>query len=248
MLATTEERYDLHAPESASSTSQLRLAPIGPVDPLSEDRSTDKPIVTTERRLQRLAIVACDVGTRFAREGVNHDPVAWMLAPRTLFAGARALEACQDREAFLRATLLHGLALGLDADPDELDALVADDDEDESDADRDEIPCSLGGYEQGTRLYTCMIEGRFGIGGRHIQAFCAMVAADESVVRRRLNVRYGERLGEAAVVHDGFDDAGALARALLSPTVCRMLTAVAADPSGDLGSGLDLHVEQRFAA
>ncbi len=221
------------------------LRPVLP-DPLSGDEPGDALIVTTERRLQRLAIVACDTGARFEREGVAHDPVAWMLAPRALFNGANALKACQDRSAFVHASLLHGLSLGFDADPDEMEALAEGDDDDCWDDAVEEAP--MPSPTTVMRLYTCTIEGRFGRQGRHVQAFCAMVAADEEVVRRRLRVRYGERLGDAAIVEAGFDPKGGLARSLLSSGISRMLSSVAGDPTSDFGSGLDLHVEQRFAA
>ena len=81
-----------------------------------------------------------------------------------------------------------------------------------------------------------------------MQAFCATVAADEESFRRRLCVRYGQALGEAALVKEGFDPEGVIARTLLSDAVRRMLLAVARDPDDDLAVGLDLQVEQRFAA
>ena len=40
-----------------------------------------------------------------------------MLAPRRLFRGAAAIEACLERDDCMRAVLLHGLSIGLDAAP-----------------------------------------------------------------------------------------------------------------------------------
>src|SRR3954469_7976833 len=98
-----------------------------PFDPLEADGRGDAPVLTPERRLRRVAIVAADRGARFERERIVHDPVAWLLAPRALFGGRRPLDACQDCTRFLRAAVLHGLSLGLDADPREVDALADDD-------------------------------------------------------------------------------------------------------------------------
>lgn len=218
------------------------------IDPLAEDEVGDAPLFTTERRLQRLAIVACDTGARFAREGIKHDAAAWMLAPRELFGGARPIDACQGRGAFVRATLLHGLSLGLDADPAELDALLEQDDEVDALDPIEEVPSAWPASDGTMRLFTCTVEGRFGSGGRCIQAFCAMVATNEAVVRRRLNLRYGERLGAAANVEEGFDAESELAKSLLSPNMAKMLSAIARDPAGEMGAGLDIQVEQRFAA
>ena len=95
-------------------------------DPLDADEANDAVVTATRRGLTRLALVAAETGARFQREEVAHDPMAWMLAPRRLFDGAPALEACLSRDACLRAVLLHGLSLGLDAEPAEVDALLCD--------------------------------------------------------------------------------------------------------------------------
>ncbi len=118
------------------------------VDPLDSDSADDEVVVTTKRALIRLALVAADTASRFEREGIGHDPVAWMLAPRAMFEGRAAVDACLAREECLRAVLLHGLSIGLDADPSQLDALIDEDEEDADDAfDRgmlgDPRPCSL---------------------------------------------------------------------------------------------------------
>jgi len=112
-------------------------------DPLEADRVDDPIIVTTRRCLVRLALVAAETASRFEREGIEEDPVAWMLAPRRLFGGRAAVEACLNREDCVRAVLLHGLALDLDAEPEGLDWLMEDDDEWEESAaagDADDCP------------------------------------------------------------------------------------------------------------
>lgn len=93
-------------------------------DPLDDDLPMDRVVTTTRRGLRRLTLLAAEVGARFDRHGKTLDPMAWLLAPRRLFGGKAAIEACLQREHFLRALLLHGLALGLDAQPAEIDDLL----------------------------------------------------------------------------------------------------------------------------
>lgn len=99
-------------------------------DPLEEDSPSDPLVVMSERQLIRLLFVASDTAARFQRDAIDHDPLAWMFAPRDLFVGEAAVEACRDREAFVRSTLLHGLGLGLDADAEMIDRLLEDDEAD----------------------------------------------------------------------------------------------------------------------
>ena len=94
------------------------------LDPLGLDANGDFAVETTARALVRLVYVAAQVGQRFRDENLTQDPVAWMMAPRDLFAGRCAIDACQDRPDFILATLLHGLSLGLDADPGDLRSLL----------------------------------------------------------------------------------------------------------------------------
>lgn len=110
-----------------------RYAPSGRFfdDPLADDEPGDAVVTTSRRALCRLVTAAAGVGAAFARSGTPHDPVAWLLAPRKAFGGAAAIEACLTREGLLRSLVLHGAGLGLDADPDLLDALAADEDETE---------------------------------------------------------------------------------------------------------------------
>lgn len=93
-------------------------------DPLDEDTVLDLMVVTTRRGLCRLTLLAAEVGSRFERDQEPIDPMAWLLAPRDLFGGKAAIEACLERENFMRALLLHGLAIGMDADPTDIDFLL----------------------------------------------------------------------------------------------------------------------------
>lgn len=94
-------------------------------DPLDPDLAGDVEVMTTRRAMCRVATVAAEAGARFQREASSVDPMAWMLAPRRMFDGVSALEACLDRDHFVRAIVLHGLSLGVDADPAVLDRLVS---------------------------------------------------------------------------------------------------------------------------
>lgn len=242
--ASVPATRDLGLPSNLAGVSVRPFA-----DPMDEDEARDDLVLTSERRLLRLVTLAADVGARFEREGIAHDPVAWMLAPRALFDGGRALEAGQDRDGFVRATLLHGLGLGLDASAGEIDLLLADDD-DASDGSADEIAVGLDARfaPAAPRLFVAEVHGRAGHGGREVQAFCATVAADEAAVRRRLGVGFGAELAAAADVREGFDPGSPLAGALLSGPVAELIAAAAADPSGPLAAGLDVRVERRVAA
>lgn len=104
-------------------------------DPAGYDEPSDPVVVTTRRGISRIAFVAAEVAARFQREGIEYDPVAWMMASRRLFDGSAALDACLERQSFLRAAILHGLSKGLDALPEQIDPLIEDDDDDELETD-----------------------------------------------------------------------------------------------------------------
>jgi hypothetical protein len=95
-------------------------------DPLAEDTALDMVVTTTRRGLCRLTLLAAEVGGRFEREGQTADPMAWLLAPRNLFEGEAAIDACLKRTHFVRALILHGLAMGMDADPSQIHSLLED--------------------------------------------------------------------------------------------------------------------------
>lgn len=100
-------------------------------DPLGLDRDDDQVVITTRRALCRVAFVAAETAYRFERGGIGYDAMAWLMVPRRLFDGMSALDACLDRTNFQRAIILHGLCLGLDASPDDIDGLTGDDDLDD---------------------------------------------------------------------------------------------------------------------
>jgi hypothetical protein len=229
--------------------------PIGYLDPLDEDAAADEPILTTRRGLIRLVLVAAETGARFHREGIGYDPVAWMLTPRNLFRGRAAVEACLERDECMRAILLHGLSIGMDADPEELDRLAADDaegegffDADFDDDDDDELEGVAPDQGQGgaPRLWTSLIVDETAGGMTH--AFDAVIAGSRAEAEMRLRARHGAKLADGMEIVEGFDAGVPLVEALVSPAVADMLSLVAGDPGSPLARGLSVSVEQRFAA
>lgn len=227
------------------------------IDPLDDDQPTDDIVVTTRRAICRVALVATEVAHRFQREAISHDAMSWMLAPRALFGGASAVEACLDRDACLRGVLIHGLSLGLDADPDALDALAADDeDHDDYDAD-DWEPAPNPDFEpRGSnvltfpltdgpdlRLYTATVVSHDGF--ETVQAFHASLAAEEAEIAGRLYCRIGAASADARIV-EGFDPSDPLVAALVSEAICDTLAIIASQPGSPIAAGLDLNIEQRF--
>lgn len=179
------------------------------VDPLDHDDAADPLVPVTRRGLTRLALVAAETGARFQRDGEGVDPMAWMLAPRRLFRGSTAIEACLAREDFIRALLLHGLALGVDAEPEQVDALLCD------------TPGDVGGgfwdggepagFRAGPtrhdgrrlRLYSAMIV--VARGGELVHLFHASVAPTSAVVRERIRARFGAAAAAQADIQIGVD-------------------------------------------
>lgn len=215
-------------------------------DPLDDDAPTDAAVLTTRRGLVRLALVAAETGARFQREGVAHDPMSWLLAPRALFEGASAIDACLDRQSCLRGILVHGLSLGLDADPEVIDELAADDD-DEAVVDAERCGAQILPFgrvaEPEPRLFTATVVSHDGL--ENVQAFHASLATEEAEVAGRLYCRMGAASADARIVA-GFDPADPLVAALVSLAMCDTLALVAENPASPLAAGLDVNIEQRF--
>ena len=94
------------------------------LDPL-EDHSGGM-LAVRRVALVRIACVAAETGARMQRDGLSIDPIGWMVSPLKLFEGRPPIEACMERSACSKAILLHGLGLGLDADPTVIDRLLFD--------------------------------------------------------------------------------------------------------------------------
>lgn len=220
-------------------------------DPLEADKPSDELVMVTPRRLLRLAIAAADAGARFSREGLDIDPVAWMIAPRQLFDGRSAMDACQDLDHFHRSVVLHGLNIGLDASPSDIDELLADDG-DEADASLEFADHGMADDDHAERrlprphLLTCWLDATED--GKRLFAFCAMVTDRPTELVERVIGRYGADAVESAVFSTGFDHTTPMATAMISDVLADTLALVASDPESPLARGLDVVVEQRFAA
>lgn len=234
------------------------------VDPLGDDRPGDAVVATTRRGLVRLALVAAETGRRFQRDGIGHDPMAWMLAPRRLFGGEAAVDAALGRDACLRAVLLHGLGLGLDADADKIDALASEDGPDGG-FDDDAVavvaegggsgatPPRTGGVvpfgraaDRSPRLWTAttVIEGEAGT----VHAFDAAVLPSADAMLERVALRLGEDGAAATRVYEGFPEGIPLVDAMVTDAMADMLIQIAAAPASPLAQGVDVVLEQRFRA
>lgn len=221
-------------------------------DPLDPDEVGDPWIVTSRRRLTRLALVASEAGARFQREAGDvstHDPMAWMLSPRELFGDVPALEACLERDHCLRAVLLHGLGLGLDAPPGKIDALIADSDADDEPRDRgsgDERDARFEGPpgSRRVRLYSATIV--IARGGELLHAFHASFAPSSAVIRERIRARLGSAAAAQATIRVGFDPNCPTTLGMIPPQILDTLDlARRRDRPANL-TGLDITVEERL--
>jgi hypothetical protein len=186
-------------------------------------------------------LIAAEAAARFTREQSETDAVTWMLTPRRMFDGRRAIEACLGRDECLRGLLLHGLSIGLDADPEALDALAADDDE------SDEVTVEARVEEAPPpRLWTAYLVDQDGRSS--IQAFDAVIAGDRVEAETLLRVRHGASYAGALDLLEGFDASLPLSEALVSPALTDLLEQVARDPASPLAEGLSISVQQRFSA
>ena len=228
-------------------------------DPLSPDAACDRRVDISERGLCRLALVAAETAARFQRDGVTHDPMAWMMAPRNLFGGRPALEACTSLPEFRRALVLHGLSLGLDADPMSIDALIGGYDDGQDDDDcllgtdhddeaydevRDEDCVELRAGDP--RLFTATIA--FVGDGKLLHAFHASIARTAGEVAERLRRRHGRAAADHATIVSGLRLGSGFAASLVSVPLATMLRDIASDPGSPLAAGLNLDLEQRFDA
>ena len=157
------------------------------------------------------------------------------------------------REGFRRNLLIHGLHLGLDADPLALDALLDDDEPEtemadvrdgESEADRERevrLPS-----EPDPQLRTCWLDlERDGI---RSFTFWALVSDHPEDIVERVVGRFGREAAGSASFRVGFDHSTPLGVAMISDALADTLALAACDPRSPLAEGLDMIIEQRFAA
>ncbi len=217
-------------------------------DPLGADTPDDEAVVTTRRALCRVATVAAEAGARFQREANPIDPMGWMLAPRRMFDGAPAIEACLDRDHFVRAIVLHGLSLGVDADPDVLERLVAPD----GGHGGSRLSRPRRGRSGKRRLAAkpslyCATIGWEG-NGVVLQAFHASVARHPAEVVQRLRARFGEDVIELAEIREGFHPSSPLAIALVPGAVADLLRKVERESAAQRYATFSYDTEQRIEA
>jgi hypothetical protein len=263
MNAIAAERIDAgHGPEAGIAATEWK--PIGRIgalfpDPLDDDADDDEVVVTTRRAIGRVALVATETAGRFQREAVEHDPMSWLLAPRRVFDGAAAVDACLTRDACMRGILVHGLGLGLDVERSAVDALLASDGEDD-DFDEREFDYLYGGGAGGAsqsdrdavarstrlRLFTATIaETRE---NRMLQAFHASVARSASEVRARLAGRFGPDLADVADIRLGIHPSAPLVIALVPSPVAAMIVKMGEDCASSAARTFAVDIQQVIQA
>lgn len=235
MDAIVAERADVRASESDGlhaddADTMGRVGALFP-DPLDDDAPGDELVVTTRRAIGRVALVATETAARFQREGIEHDPMTWLYAPRAVFDGGSAVDSCLDRDACMRGILVHGLGLGLDVERSVVDALLANDDNfDEHEARYlyGERPSRHGKGDRGRsprptriRLYTATIVDTRD--NRMTQIFHASLARDATEIRTRLAGRYGPDVADAADVRLGVHITSPPVVALVPAAVIEMI-------------------------
>ncbi|MBA2920832.1 hypothetical protein GON01_02535 [Sphingomonas sp. MAH-20] len=217
-------------------------------DPLDEDEARDVCVTATARKITRVAMVASETASRFQREGIGQDPMAWMLAPRALFGGQNAIEACLERQNFVRAILLHGLSVGLDAAPDQIDRLLADAADDDPESPWMDPGRNVGGNRRERmrrlRLYTAIIV--IARGGELVHAFHASFASSAAVIRERIQARLGLAAAEQAQIRLGIDPDCPTTIAMVPPGILDVLCQSGRRPRSSEIPGLDITVEQRL--
>lgn len=209
-----EGDYSLMSPAAAST------------DPLGEDRSDDPQSSLSDRELARVVFVAAETGHRFAREGRDVDPAAWMYSPRQLFAGARPLEACMTRHGFVAAMLLHGVWHDVDAHPAVIEGLLNGE--------------HGGAPSVGRPLFSAFVSSPDEATPRH--GFYATAAADHVEARTRLMLRIGRSAADAAELRSGFDSDDPRARMLLPGILLQFLARMNASAAPE---GLEVLVDYR---
>ncbi|WP_240663392.1 hypothetical protein [Sphingomonas sp. UV9] len=227
------------------------------LDPLDADSPDDQIVVTTRRAICRVALVASETAGRFERESVKHDPMSWMLAPRQVFDGATAIDACLSRDACLRGILVHGLGLGLDVERAAIDALMAEDDDDFDEREAEYLygdrPRGIGNPARGRasratrlRLYTATIcDTR---DNTMFQAFHASVARSAVEVRKRLSRSLGAELAEVAEIRLGLHEASPLVIALVPAAVIEVIRQMQRDCASPGAKTFEVNIHQSIQA
>lgn len=236
------------------SATPIEVKPIV-LDPLAEDCPyDDTAIITTRRAITRVALVAVETGGRFQREGIEHDPMSWMLAPRRLFDGRAAIDACLEREHCLRSILVHGLSLGLDLAPTVVDTLLSDDEEDKRRRSRQYMSSKRKSGKKdhrsgrrplaAPRLFTATII--YSSRKLMLQAFHASIAHEPSEISARLCERFGHSAADVADIREGFHQSTPVAMALVQEPVAELIRRVAPEANHPLHTDFAVTIEQRI--
>jgi len=222
------------------------------VDPLEVDREDDEAIVTTRRAINRVALIAAEAGGRFQRENIDHDPMSWLLAPRKMFGGRTAVEACLEREHCLRGILVHGLSLGLDVEPEAIDDLLADDDDWESETDHMAKNKSGSGssqisheYVSVPKLYTATI--CYADCSTMLNAFYACITNNPSEIADHLEHRYGPAAASEARIRAGYFAADPLVLALVPDPIAEVICRMQEQETEPASASFAVDIEQRLA-
>jgi hypothetical protein len=230
-----------------------RLEPLA--DLLGPDLEADAPVVTTRRGLCRIAFIAAEAAVRFQREAAEEDPIAWMLEPRRLFGGAAALDACLEPAAFGRAVLLHGLSIGMDASPGDVDCYRQGGDADESgqmpddnanDGGRIECEVAPGAGGTGPRLFTALARVGDGLAWHVVLHASVCSSLEEFGLQARLAL--GEEVMTRASVSVGADALSLLASRAVPPSLLALLVDVEANPALPAWAGLNVTLGDRLTA
>lgn len=229
----------------------LRASLLSIADPLDEDRVDDEKITTTRKAINRVALIAAEAGGRFQREQIDHDPMSWLLAPRKMFDGRAAVDACLEREHCLRGILVHGLSLGLDIDPAALDTLLADDDDWEEEA--GEMPKNEKGnarhhisreYVSVPRLYTATI--CYADNMTMLNAFYACITNNPSEIADHLEHRYGPAAAAEARIRAGYFAADPLVLAIVPDPLAEVICKMQEQESDPASASFAVNIEQRI--
>lgn len=247
--------------EATANRAPIPCHKIGPQfpDPLDIDEANDELVFTTRRAIGRVALVATEAANRFYRESIPHDPMAWMFAPRKIFEGGSAIDACLSRDDCMRAILVHGLGLGLDIERGAIDILLASEEEEDTGSDEQYIhPWFIQDYSEPhhrrktprkssrLRLYTATIVDTRD--NRMLQAFHASVARNIGEVQARLAGRFGCDIAEAADIRVGIHPASPLVVSLVPTPVLEMLKALAAESGRRKVRTFAIDIEQSIQA
>ncbi len=221
-------------------------------DPLDPDQPDDKLVFVTQRGLVRLALTAAEAGGRFARDGLNVDPMSWMLSPLRVFEGRTAMEACLEHKHCLRSVLMHGLSLGVDVDPLALDDLLADNDGEQargkkksksSGANNGDSPLIF--YAGQPRLYTAMI--CFKDDQHIINAFHAVITREPKNIHGHLVGRYGANAASEARIRLGFFPADPMVLALVPNVLSEIIRKFEVDNDFQRHENFTVDIEHRIA-